>query len=584
MPEETTTPAPAANQPVTLEDLSIEAGEALAQSVASDFKRWKEARRRLEETWRECWEAYLCDKKSLYTTPEVDTADRSHIVRPLLYEAVEAIHSNLLNTIFPASEKFFSVLGKTEADHENAGIIEEFLQAKLINVNFFEKYAQFIKQGIVIGNTVAAVPWKRKIKRRRVRKPVTLFGVTVGREKQWVDEIVYDGPDFEVIDMFDFLIDPDEPDFEQAKVIRKVERHLMTLKRNPAYGNLDDLATAGAEEDDGNKDAKRNAFGINTATLDSAEDKRDIVTLYEAWGDFWVGDTFCENYVCVVANGERVIRFEPNPYDSGAKPFIFTTFIPVPNEVYGIGAIEKCLGLQHAVNTLTNQKLDVINISINNPFTYLINDDVFDPDMAVTRPGALIPVKSHDTLRPIQYLSNYTVAFSEIADLKSEIQEATGALKFFTGGDGHDETSRTATEVSALVSGGSQKFSQFIAHLENTSLEPFLRMTFENAKQFLSEPEVLRVIHPDGAVAFIEILPEVIQRCRCAFKVEGSTGGLRKEQEMAAMVAFVDMTLRDPELRSRIDVMALYRKIYRRLGFKDEDVIFGNGRVERPEA
>ena len=59
---------------------------------------------------------------------DADAADRSRIVRPVLYEAVEAIHANLLNAMFPADEKFFSVLGKTETDHKNAGIIEEFLR------------------------------------------------------------------------------------------------------------------------------------------------------------------------------------------------------------------------------------------------------------------------------------------------------------------------------------------------------------------------------------------------------------------------------------------------------------------------
>jgi len=252
---------------------------------------------------------------------------------------------------------------------------------------------------------------------------------------------------------------------------------------------------------------------------------------------------------------------------------VFTNFIPVPNEIYGIGAIEKSLGLQHVINTLTNQKLDVINLSINNPFTYLINDDVFDPGSIVTRPGALIPVKSHDTLRPIQYLNNYTVAFNEIADLKTEIQEATGALKYFFGGETTAQN-RTATEVNALVSGGTQKFSSFLSHLEKTSLEPYLRIVFENAKQFVSKPENLRVYSSDGMAQFKQILPSLLKCAECCFNIDGSKGILAKEQELRAISSFLQMVGSTPAIQAQINVMALFRKIYRRLGFTDEHEIF----------
>jgi hypothetical protein len=544
----------------------------LVSSVMQDYQDWKTARSRLEKVWQDCWEAYLCDIKSLYTQPDEHAGFRSQIARPVLYEAVEAIHSFLINVLLPGDEKFFSVVGKTEADHEKAQIIEAFLRQKLQETGFYEKYSLFLKQAIVIGNSVAAVPWRQKTRKSRETRPITLFGVTVGREKIETESIVYEGPDFEVLDMFDFLIDPDEPDFENAKIIRRVERSLAELKRSGVYQNLDDLHPQVSAEDS-HKTSKRQAFGISSGILGQSATRKQNVTLYEAWGDFFIGEKYFENYVCVVANGNRLIRFEPNPYDCGMKPFVFTTFVPVPNEVYGIGAIEKSLGLQHAINTLTNQKLDVINISINNPFTYLINDDVFDPDTVVTRPGALIPVKSHDTLRPIQYLNNFTVAFNEIADLKEEINQATGAFKFLTG-DMSSDAGRTATEVTALVSGGHQKFSSFTKHLENTSLEPALQLVFEHAKQFLNKPETLRLVREDCSTAFQQILPGLLQAADCQFKIVGSEATLLKAQELAALLEFIRLVQSDPMVREQVDVTELYKKIYRRLGFRDEMKLF----------
>jgi hypothetical protein len=215
----------------------------------------------------------------------------------------------------------------------------------------------------------------------------------------------------------------------------------------------------------------------------------------------------------------------------------------------------------------------VINLSINAPFTYLINDDVFEPENIVTRPGALIPVKSHDTLRPIQFPNDYTVAFDEIADLKTELQEATGALKYFTGGDGANHQ-RTATEVSALVSGGAQKFSSFLSHLEHTSLLPFLRLVLECARQFVTEPENLRMIGPDGCVEYKRILPEILKLSDCRFRIDGSRGALLREQELKSLEVFLQLAEKSSALQGQIDLPALYRKIYRRLGFTDEAEIF----------
>jgi hypothetical protein len=561
------------SQPMTISELNGEELRQLASSITHDYQRWKKSRARLECKWRECWEAYLCDVQGLYTQPDDDSSDRSRIARPVLYEAVEAIHANLLNALFPANERFFSVIGKTEADHQQSRQIEEFLRQKLEDASFIEKYALFLKQAIITGNTVAAVPWKITRQVRRSDQPITLFGITVGYQKVTLNEITYNGPDFEVIDIFDFLVDSNATDFENAKVIRRVERSLHELKANPAYHNLEELnpiTQPSTDIDEANKASRRRTFGLDEPI--QPEQSSNTIRLLEAWGDFTIGEKVFHNYVCVVANNSTVIRFEPNPYDCGLKPFIFTNFIPIPNEIYGIGAIEKSLGLQHAINTLTNQKLDVINLSINSPFTYLINDDVFDPETLVTRPGALIPVKNHDTLRPIQYLNNFTVAFTEIADLKAEAQEATGASKYFSGGN--SSQAKTATEVSELVNGGTQKFSAFLSHLEHTTLEPFLKIVFENAKQFVRDAECVCIGHQAGQAQFQQISPDLLKTTHCNFRIDGSRGLLFRQQELRAITTFLQMVNSNASLQKHINLLALYKKIYRRLGFTDETEIF----------
>ncbi len=555
--------------------LTADQQQQLATHLSQQFSQWKQARQGLENKWGECWQAYLCELNPLSTDAYNEGPDRSRVSRPVLYEAVEGIQSNLMNALFPSDERFFSVVGKTEKDHANASTIENFLRTKLEATGFSEKFAMFLKQALITGNTVAAVPWQQRWRTRRVKQPVEVFGMPIHQRTTTQQQLVFHGPEFDVIDMFDFVMDPDADRFENATVIHRVTRPLAYLKQHKqTYHNTDNIQIDSANEDDteGHKRARKSAFGLNNTEKKATQQD---VTLLEVWGDFKLNDgTTYTNYVCVIANGQHVLRFEPNPYDHGMKPFVFTNLIPVPNEIYGIGAIEKSLGLQHAINTLTNQKLDLINLSINSPFTYLINDDVFDPASIVTRPGALIPVKSHETLKPLQYLNDFTIAFTEIADLKSEIQEATGALNLFNGVAQPRQHKKTATEIDALITGGAQKFNTLISHLENTALEPFLEMVFENAKQFLTEPHTLRLSKHDGSLEFVELLPEVLQQSQCQFRIDGSQAASLKNQELETLIGFIQLVQQAPELKSHINIIPLLKKIYRRLGFKDEDSIF----------
>ena len=198
----------------------------------------------------------------------------------------------------------------------------------------------------------------------------------------------------------------------------------------------------------------------------------------------------------------------------------------------------------------------------------MINDEIFDPETIVSKPGALIPVKSHDTLRPVQYLNNYTVAFQEIADLKAEIQEATGALKYFSGSADtlSSLNSRTATEVSALVQGGRQKFNSLLSHLEHTSLEPYLNMAFSFCKQFLKKYKATYLNN--------ENFPMLLKTSDCSFKVSGSRELSLRNQEIEAIAGFIRLIQGVPELSNQVNLLSLVKRLYRHLGFSDEEEVF----------
>ena len=531
--------------------LSQQQHQHLAQHLPVTFKRWKQQRSGLETLWGDCWDAYNSKAQDATQLPKgMPLGEAAMISRPVIYEAVETIHTNLMSALFPIGSQFFSVLADDPLHQPQATQLEKHLANQLAEAGFEQAFALFIKQAIVTGSSIACVPWRTITKPCQQAVPTKVLGHTVGHQWQSSHKTLYDGPAFDVLNLSDVVLDPQASHFDDALLIRKLTRTLGQLEAAGCYANLEQVR-------------QHLGHGQFTKSLQPA-----TLTLYEAWGDLEVDGTLYPNHVAVVAETGHVIRFEANPFAHGCKPFVFTSFIPVPNQLYGLGAVEKCLGLHHAINTLTNQKLDVIALSINNPFTYLVNDDVFDPDTLVTHPGAMIPVKSHDTLKPIQYLNNYTVAFNEIADLKAEIQEATGAFKYFTGAStGNALAGRSATEVSALVEGGARKYNHLLSHIERSSLEPFLRQAFDLWRQFGQAPAGCDKAMSAGEVAKLKTLA-------CRFKVAGAKTAALHQQQLAAMLQFFSLVSNSPEVKAQVDVVALAKRIYRTLGFADEEEVF----------
>jgi hypothetical protein len=536
--------------------------KAFVESVLEDLKTRRELRKDKEATWKACWKAYHSE---MTVTPTKQQADRNQVARPIIFQAVENLHNTIMSQLFPKSGRFFHVFGQGQADQEDASRLETLLHHKLATQDFQSAFGIFLKQLLVTGNSVMMMPWHYEHGKRLRQVPIKRLGLTVGYAPQEQDVLLEQGPRFDVLNIQDVYIDETVKDWREGTLIRRISKRLNQVLQEPRYIQTEAIAVA-------LKDLTKNDPKLNK--IPSAEQP---LTLIELWGDVWINGRSYENHVAVVVEETgTLIRFEPHGLQSGQAPFVFAPLIPVPHEGYGIGAVEKSLGLQHAINALTNQKLDILNLCINSPFTYLLNDDVFDPLSMDYRPGALIAVKNHDTLRPLPLVAqNITVAFQEIEDLKIEVMETSGSLRLMTGAlEASNSSPRTATEVNTISENAHRKYDGMLMQLEQDCLEPMLQLIYELSKQFWIYPEELRFIENQGSTARYEaISPEVFQRSCCDIRVLGSRGQLKEEQELESILFFLKTVQSWPELLPRLNMDAILKRIIRNLGFRDEELL-----------
>lgn len=549
-------------QPKEPKKLSKNDEEVISKFVVDRFEKFKQDRAPREKVWKDCVKAFL----NQHILELSDARKwRSQIYIPLSYEAATNIYSNLKRALFPTDSSFFTVDAKHPSSEINANLVKSWLLDQLEEMNFITKFGVFLKQLVVMGNSAAAVYWKR-VNRKVIEKiQVPVYdndGTPVGIEEKEieVERLVYDGPEFEAINIFDIVFDPSCSNWEDGMVIHRSYRTIEQVKNNPVYNDTDDIEVV--------DNTKIDRYSLNSDIDDVSHQPDNMVKLYSAYGDFKIGDKVYYDYIAVVANDKHLIRFESNPYPE--KPFIFCTYEQIPNQLYGIGVIEPGLGIQNLVNTFSNQKADVMSLIINGMWAY-VDDGIIDPEEIVAKPGALIAVKDPQNIKPLHPDTTVTISYNEIAQLKSEYQEVTGATKYFTGGPSVDFR-KTATEVAALQSAGVVRFSEVIQNVEQNALKRAIRLVFAYNTVFNESQGTTSIInnpygpmYDHGRTIFMDAYN---------FRVIGANSSISRDIRVNKLIEFIQMVGSSPIVAQQVNLMELIRQLYRELGFKDENNVF----------
>jgi hypothetical protein len=536
----------------------------LVKQLHHELYQRQERRQRQEQLWKACWAAYRCE----VAAPARGDDDLNAIARPIIFQAVENLHATMMSQLFPKSGQFFHVMGQSKEDHEHAETVERLLRYKLNTQGFQASFSLFLKEMLITGTAVMMMPWYcTHVKRQRVA-PIKRLGITVGTEVYEEEVLKEQGPRFEVLNPLDVYIDDTLHQWQEGTLMRKLYKKTHQVLKEGRYQNHEALKQ--------HLHRWRELPEIRESQQGVAFEETPI-TLVEVWGDIWLNGVQYKQHVAVyVEETNTLLRFEAHGLEMQYPPFVVASLNPMPHQGYGIGVVEKSLGLQQAINTLTNQKLDILNLCINTPFTYLLNDEVFDPKTLNYRAGALIPVKNHDTLRPLPLVAqNMSLAFQEIDDLKVEVLETTGSLRLMTGAlEGSNQPARTATEVNTLTQNAHRKYDGVLMQLEQGCLEPMLNMAYQLCKQFWVYAEESREVtntslHPD----FYTWNPSVLQQSCCDVKVTGSRGALKEEQELEGLLFLLKLAGESPDLLPRLDKEKIASRIVQRLGFQEQELM-----------
>jgi len=594
--EQTVSPQrPAAEQPAQphVSMLPEEARKIVEEKLGA-LRRMRYFRRQYDSRRALFYRQYLGQRDQRMFPDNV--TPRSNTFVPYPFSNVETIVSRVLDAFF-SNDPWFETRGRTEMDEDSAERMQLVAGYKLRQSKFVCEFEQLVRNICIYGHAGIKVDWDWDYDVVTYPEPVPLMIPVLDEQGQPVldpstgqpaqqpvpdpetGQPVIVGyrparkvvprarPKFTAIDVYDLLVEPDRRIV--AQLTERTWRQLQKeMEQNPqAYfpEGMAELAQrlAGEKESD--------SILIRLAEIwDETDNTWTVMTFGEdaeaiSWKDLRASYRAASYspYKRRVYGGPSILLFHgENPFAHKRCPILHTSFTKLPNEVYGLGAVEIISDLSEAMNRFSNMIVDNWNISINRRYAYDINADIDHEALnSFNVPGGKVGV-SGDPNKVIAPLPFFTPAPGDYAVLdlyKNMIELATGISDFYAKGIGTPGPNRTATGISQIIGESNYRFRMLIRNLELDILQPLLEMTAALIQQFVTDEQEIQITDaPPGIPKWGRVAPEELIGS-FSFDIVAANYAQNKIMRQRNLMALANVLSDSPYLREREALVELLR-------------------------
>lgn len=444
----------------------------------------------------------------------------------------------------------------------------------------FLESMRFVKEALITGTAVAKLPW---ILEGRDTKMYNDKDEVVNRYVKY-----FDGPDFELIDPYDFFYDPEAYDIQRASwIIHRTRKTLDEMREINAskgveiYKNLNILQDLPAD----NLSATENDFkmrrkvALGSGQVLNMDDTTDKYELMECWGLFPTfdpetgeptPDQNLEPRTMVLANRKVIVRDMPFPYWHGKKPFVKYTPFPRSFEFYGVPLIKHLERIQFYMNEFLSQKFDNQVIELNQMIVVDPRANLEDWQL-VWRPGGVIRANP-EYVKPLA-LGDVTNGIDGSLQYLSQVSQlTTGLSDYYTTGVNAEETmNKTATGANNIQEQISERVQAAVQVFEEQTIKEIGYQWHGLDAQFIKLPVVVRVIGQDGKPNFPLVHPEDARFQYDVIPEAGSTQPTNEALQRQQFIQAVQLIGANPIMAQQTDWQAVEKEIWTRFGIKEGD-------------
>ncbi len=522
---------------------------SMVRSFMKRSERYREPHLELARESRELYENWKSAGKSLI--------QRANLRLPFGFTIIETQTPQVMDIFFKGGNSV-QFKGQDYDDSQWEDLLTDFHAHQYEEMHFQSKTAIFIKSMLLDGTAVAKVPYRYKeiqtMKRRTEVDPLT--GVATQIKEAAID-VAFDGPDLEIIPIYDFF-----PDWSVKKpgdisamrgCVHRTFKTYAALKQSGRYKNLKELemsmSSKGCEAwnspyytDDNFKDDFESMQGNDEPGIKN----EGRVEVWEYWG-LWdpKGDGEFQEYIITIANGDVLIREEENFYDYKFKPFVACPNYARENEFYGIPELTAVRSLIKEANTIRNARLDNINLSVN-PMWIADRAAGINAKSLFARPNGIIWANDINGIKPLPPQDPSIGSREEMAFIQNDIQNATALVNAAPVASMlGKQFGRSATGVNFIQSFSSSRLGLKARLLSDLYFKRTAWIMLMTNRQFVTEEKWVRVSDPNSPNPFEKLPADAFYRSY-DFTVEtmmengGPEGQFQKMQSVSQILQAVE--------------------------------------------
>lgn len=431
--------------------------EAARNTVQTVVQEWTEMTRPLHKRWRATF--WMLSGNTL----EKGSVEDVHV--PEIYKHIETIVPRLEEVILER-EPWFRIVPRRRSDEASAETMAAYIDWQFSQANLRTLIQPAIRNMLVTQCAAFHVYWTNRTgwrTQREIKKTWKDGKLQKTVKKERVRSVVFSGPKADLIDPYDFIIDPKATDPQNAiyvghrawLTIDEVRR----LGKEFGWSNLDKLTDESrgsyAIEQDFYKYSRDpsarfgDAFNRQHAN-DGRPQKIELTVLYSKWSPDPENVEF-EDYRFVVAGGQTILEVRKNPNDGELRPYATMRITKSGHEFYGVGPFDNAIRL--------NQHLDRIHQIVmrsaavaGGPMVFAEEDSDLPDSLYKARPYQVFKGVGNVRFSPLPD-GLLRIAPMIFAEWKNNISEVVGSYPIQMGQDSQG----TATEASLSLQEGNRR-------------------------------------------------------------------------------------------------------------------------------
>lgn len=521
------------------------------QTAVDHLRRMRYFRRQYDQRRALFYRQYLGQRDQRYFPDNL--TPRSNTFVPYPFSNTEEVVSRVHDAYFGFSP-WFEAKGRSPQDDDSAEAMGICLHSQLKRARFIDAFEQLVRNICIYGHSGIKVDWDWDFDTITYAEPIFAINKETGQPlmtpvqgpdgqvvaqqpvimgyRPATKQVPRNRPKFTVIDVYDLLIDPDGgvvahlTERTLGQLLREQQNSVLAAQQDPAQvkrplydqAQLDILTqkvVAASKKSDPMAVIIRMAelwdeFANTQTILTFGEDKEAI-----SWKDLRASyrSATYSPYKREVYEGPPIRLYHgENPFNHKKAPILYTSYIKLPNEVYGLGLVEVISDLSEALNRFSNMISDNWNMGINHRYAYDTNADIDHEALnSFNIPGGKVAVSGDPskTLFPLPFFTPNQGDYTILPLYKQMIEVASGVSDFYSKGVGSPTNNKTATGINQVINESSNRFKLFIRNLELDILQPLLGMCASLIQQFMDgNIEVQITGNPPAIKNYMQLSPE----------------------------------------------------------------------------